>query len=83
MTVKSRADELNDAIANLTARICTEEQNLETLLSSVEAVRRYIDHLHMMRTRLEAQLEREDTILVKPVGPCVTLTAHDGVEWDV
>ena len=33
--------------------------------------------------QLEAQLERQDAQLVKPVGPCVTEIDYRGRHWDV
>ena len=37
----------------------------------------------LKRARIEAQLERAEAPLRKPVGPCVRLKAADGVIWEL
>lgn len=80
---QTRAGELT---AELAAKRTLREKEAKTLadrLKNIEALRGYIDHLDNQIVKLEAQLAREDTVLIRPEGKCVTLEDSTGVAWKV
>lgn len=78
----TRTDEIRTCLDLLNGTIGAEERRLERVEPTAFDVA-HIAQLRERRTRLEAQLEREEAQLRKPTGPCVTLKAHDGVLWKV
>ena len=78
----TRADELKSELMQNAMKIAEAEQNIEKRLTAIELVRGHLDSLHRRRIQLEAQLERENAVLIRPEGKCVTLESN-GVEWKV
>lgn len=79
----TRADELKAEIAKKEVAIADAELEIERKQKAISALRTHQDNLYTSRMRLQIQLKREEARLVKPCGPCVTVTDNNGVEWDI
>lgn len=69
----TRAEQLKIEIARKRAEIANNDKAIEDREYRVSLCRQHGDRLYNRLILLEAQLEREEALLIKPEGPCAVV----------
>lgn len=77
------AEQLKNELTRIDAQIAHSDKLIEEAEERQSKRRLYGDRLLNLRIKKAAQLEREEALLQKKIGPCVEEIAHDGVTWRV
>lgn len=77
------AEQLKNELDKLDAQIAHSDKLIEEAEERQSKRRQYGDRLFNLRLKKAAQLEREEAVLKKKIGPCVEEIAHDGTVWRV
>lgn len=81
--MENRADELKRQIADADNTIEAQKLLRKARMERVTLIDDYICQLEKRKLRLRAELEKEESVLIRPQGHAAQITDASGVKWTI